>query len=261
MQFWLGTHCPDWLGRLDVPLMIHNGRLRHRRTLPRARGPWALDSGAFSELTLHGQFTTTPRQYTHLVRRYANEIGSLKWAAPQDWMCEPMMLAKTGLTVAEHQQRTIASYLHLRMLDDTLPWIPVIQGWTVTQRCQHVDGYARVGIRLETLPLVGLGSVCKLQSTDQIHAIVKALQPLRLHGFGVKVEGLASASWGLTGADSLAWSYQARRRKIRLRGCVHPRSGKTCANCPRYALWWRQRVLAACTGVEQLTFPLGEVAA
>ncbi len=34
--------------------------------------------------------------------RYRDEIGCLLWAAPQDWMCEPWITAKTGLTVAEH---------------------------------------------------------------------------------------------------------------------------------------------------------------
>jgi hypothetical protein len=50
------------------------------------------------------------------VRRYRDEIGSLDWAAPQDWMCEPFILAKTGLSVREHLRRTVADYLRLTEL-------------------------------------------------------------------------------------------------------------------------------------------------
>jgi hypothetical protein len=49
------------------------------------------------------------------VRRYRDEIGCLDWAAPQDWMCEPFILAKTGLSVREYR-RTVASYLRLTEL-------------------------------------------------------------------------------------------------------------------------------------------------
>ena len=38
----------------------------------------------------------------------------LEWAAPMDWMCEPAMLARTGLTVEDHQRRTVANFLELR---------------------------------------------------------------------------------------------------------------------------------------------------
>jgi len=39
-------------------------------------------------------------------------------------------------------------------------------------------------------------------------------------------------------ADSMAWSFTARRRPVRLDGCTH----KTCANCPRWAEQWAQKV-------------------
>ena len=44
-------------------------------------------------------------------------------------MCEPAIVARTGLTVLEHQERTVASYLELRALAPHLPVIPVVQGW------------------------------------------------------------------------------------------------------------------------------------
>ncbi len=45
MRFLLGTHLVHWLGELDVRLFVSRNRLKNRKTLSRARAPWALDSG------------------------------------------------------------------------------------------------------------------------------------------------------------------------------------------------------------------------
>lgn len=87
MKFYLGTHQPSWLARdLGVPFLVSHRRLAGRRTLPRASSSWALDSGGFTELSLHGRWRTDAATYINAVRRYATEIGHLDWAAPQDWM-------------------------------------------------------------------------------------------------------------------------------------------------------------------------------
>ncbi|OHV42207.1 hypothetical protein BBK14_11335 [Parafrankia soli] len=239
--FWLGSHEPSWLERTTVPLFVSHRRLLRRRTLPRAIGPWALDSGAFSEIAANGQFETSPQQYATAVRRYADEIGGMTWAAPQDWMCEPIMLAKTGLTVAEHQRRTVASYLDLQERAPDLPWVPVLQGYDLADYLRCVDLYAAVGVQLQDLPLVGLGSVCRRQATSEIAVLTATLagQGLKLHGFGVKTAGLDLYGQHLASADSMAWSYAARRSDP-LPDCTGHRN---CANCVRYALAWRGTVL------------------
>ena len=174
--------------------------------------------------------------------RYQAEIGRLVWAAPMDWMCEPSMLASTGLSVAEHQARTVENYCRLRQMAPSLPFIPVLQAWTLADYLACVDRYAAAGVDLTRLPLVGVGSVCRRQHTSQIGAIITELAAvgLRLHGFGVKRRGLARYGPLLESADSLAWSAHARRRPAQL-GCVGHRN---CANCLAYALAWRDQVLA-----------------
>src|SRR2546423_119303 len=131
--FFLGTHQPGWLSTAPVPLFISDRRLRSYRRLPRATGSWALDSGGFTELSTHGDWShgPTPTEYAARIRRYRDEIGHLAWAAPQDWMCEPWILAKTSLTMVEHQRRTVDNYRHLTTIVPDLPIIPVLQGWTV----------------------------------------------------------------------------------------------------------------------------------
>jgi hypothetical protein len=249
-DFLLGTHQPSWLARLEVPLFVSHRTLGGRKRLPRARCRWALDSGGFTELTLYGRWQTSLGEYVEAVARYQAQVGNLAWASPQDWMFEPVMLQRTGLTVAEHQARTVDNYCALRQAAPELPFIPALQGWTLDDYLACVERYAAAGVDLRALPLVGLGSVCRRQHTGQIGQTTATLAALglRLHGFGVKRRGLADYADRRCSADSLAWSYAARRRPP-LPGCTAHRN---CANCPRYALAWRRRVVVGLDGPRQL---------
>lgn len=244
MLFYLGTHLPHWLRTTPVPLFISHRRLKDRRTFPRALQPWALDSGGFTELSLHGRWATSPSDYVTAVRRYADEIGMMQWAAPQDAMCEPWVLDNCqswlGGTVDAHQRWSVDNLLELRTLASDLPFIPVLQGWDDDDYLRHVEMYVDAGVSLFDEPLVGLGSVCRRQATGQIVRIVKMLSALglRLHGFGVKTAGLAQYANHLVSADSMAWSLAGRRQ--------HPcpqSFNKNCASCWHFALDWHSRIM------------------
>lgn len=251
MRFYLGTHEPAHMGRTDVPLFLSRRRLYQRRTLPRARGPWALDSGGFSELSMYGEWRTTPEQYAGEVRRFRDEMGGMEWAAIQDWMCEPWITAKTVLSVLEHQRRTIANYLRLMDLAPDLPWAPVLQGWELDDYRRHFEMYDAAGVDLRALPVVGVGSICRRQHTQEAAAILwtLSLYGLRIHAFGLSLGGLQRSARHLASADSMAWSSTARRRPP-LPGCTH----QSCANCLRYALEWRRRALTLIAGAEWSLF-------
>ncbi|MYU20780.1 hypothetical protein GTY84_02700 [Streptomyces sp. SID8352] len=249
----------------DVPLFVSNRPLSKLKELYRARGRVSVDSGGFSELDGHGSwdYGPTPRQYAGQVGRYVDEVG-IDWAAPQDWMCEPWITAKTGLTVEEHQARTVGNYLDLKAIDDRLPIIPVLQGWTIPDYERCIDLYDRAGIDLRALPLVGIGSVCRRQGTEEAARLVTEIagHGIRLHGFGFKIDGLRRVARYLPSSDSMAWSAAGRREG---QGCDFrfPASRgphKNEANCLRYALGWRAEVLAAVreglSQPEQLVFPL-----
>ena len=66
----------------------------------------------------------------------------------------------------------------------------------------------------------------------------------RLHGFGFKIQGLIQCGHLLASADSMAWSYAARRHPP-LPGCETRHIN--CANCPRYAYRWYSHVRASLT--------------
>jgi len=237
MKFYLGTHHPHWLAQTGVPLFVSRRWLAGRKTLPVAEGHWVLDSGGFTELSLYGEWRTTAAEYISDVKRFSRRMGGLQWVAPQDWMCEPFMVAKTGLSVEEHQRRTVNNYLILQASLGSLV-TPVLQGWSPDSYLRCWELYDRAGIDLSRCYTVGLGSVCRRQNMSIAGRIVRSLDGLRLHAFGVKMTGLRSFGDALVSADSMAWSYRARNDHP-LRGCTH----KKCSNCLPYALRWRERVL------------------
>jgi hypothetical protein len=251
VDFYLGA---DVAGlRWGVPVMVSHGRLRTRRALPRATAPWVCDSRGFTELSQHGRWTIGAREYAAALTRYADEIGRLQWASPQDWMCEPFITAKTGKTVPEHQQLTVESVLLLRELVPSVHVIPVIQGWSLADYLACVELYAAHGVDLTAEPVVGLGSVCRRQATDEIHTIVSVLSAMgiKLHGFGVKTAAVAAIGELLVSADSEAWSYSARKG---IRHCDHGLT-RWAANCPECARTWRDKVLSR-VGSVQLAFDI-----
>lgn len=253
VHFYIGTHEPSWLNRTAGALFISRRRLaRYRRvsSIPKAYGPWALDSGGFTELQMYGRWTTPARQYAEEVRLWREKIGRMNWAAIQDWMCEPIVIAGgkvgklvfagTKLSVPEHQRRTVASYLELRELAPELPWAPVLQGWAIDDYLACAELYRAAGVDLKAAPVVGVGSVCRRQATREAVDLFAALSPLglKLHGFGLKLGALRNGMPYLHSADSMAWSYSARKNPP-LPGCTH----KHCANCWHFAMRWHDEAL------------------
>lgn len=240
MRFYLGTHQPHWL-RLLHPLMVSHRTLARYRVLPRAAGVWFKDSSGFTRLFLEGSWDGLPAaQFVAETRRYALEVGNMQYAAPRDWTCEPIILAKTGLSIAEHQRRTVADYLDLCERAPDVPWVPVLQGWALDDYLCCLELYDQAGVDLRTAPLVGVGTICRRQGTDEAARILGRLaaEGLKLHAFGLKIQGIPRSAQYLASSDSMAWSYAARREKP-LPGCT---THKNCANCLHYALKWLSQV-------------------
>lgn len=245
MKFYLGTHKRHWLWSehfFGVPLFVSRRRLADRppKTYPKATTSWALDSGGFTELNMYGSWTLGTKLYVDEVRRYSDQLGPPDWCAPQDWMCEPVVTARTGLTVADHQRLTVDNFLELRSLAPDLRFVPVLQGFTLADYLRCIDLYTKSGIDLRSEPVVGLGTICRRQGTKEAVEIVNRLSSERisLHAFGAKVTGLRQYASSLHSSDSLAWSFSARKRPP-LPGCKH----RSCANCHKWALRWRERLL------------------
>lgn len=245
-EFMLGAPQIHWLwnGEARGTLFVSQTRLSRRRTpFPEFDVPLCIDSGGFTQITMHGRYTMSPEEYVCLVRRVAR-AGCVKWAAIQDWMCEEKALRKTGLTVLEHQRRTVESFLLLRSLAPEIRWLPVVQGQTVEDYLRHVDMYAAAGVDLTAIARVGVGSVCRRSRSAEIDAIVAALSArgLRLHAFGGKSKALARNSDKLRSADSMAWSLRGRFETATTG--ARDSQGRALQNSQEFAEEWRREMNA-----------------
>ena len=174
-----------------------------------------MDSGAFTTIMKYNGYPLPVEDYANHIRRFANN-GRLLAAVSQDYMCEPFMLAKTGLSVSDHQRLTVERYDALMRCDvGGTRIMPVLQGY---DPMEYVDHIRRYGPRLKHRAWVGVGSVCKRNSNPRailnVLGAIKLIRPdLRLHGFGVKKTALAHPVIRrlLFSADSMAWSFAARR--------------------------------------------------
>jgi hypothetical protein len=175
---------------------------------------WIMDSGAFTTVNKHGGYPDSVDEYAAIIRRFAG-CGNLLAAVAQDFMCEPFVLERTGLTVADHQRLTIERYDALTQCDTAgVPIMPVLQGYEPADYADHVRQY---GDRLTPGMWVGVGSVCKRNrnpgSVVGILEAIHAIRPdLRLHGFGVKITALRNQRVRelFHTSDSMAWSFAAR---------------------------------------------------
>ena len=212
MRFFIGLHHPCDCQHFDAAFVSVNA-IRQRKG-PFAVQDWILDSGAFTELSTHGGYRHSVDEYATQIRRWKSN-GNLLAAVSQDYMCEPWILEKTGLTVEDHQRLTIERYDALLRCDTGCYIMPVLQGYAPQDYARHIEMY---GDRLAPGMWVGVGSVCKRNGDPRaIEAVLLAIYhrrpDLRLHGFGLKKTALASGVVQelLFSADSMAWSYAARR--------------------------------------------------
>jgi len=176
---------------------------------------WLLDSGAFTRIKT-GRGHMPVEDYARHIVRWAR-CGNLIAAVAQDWMCEPFILNITGLTVAEHQRRTVDNYVELRKLvPPAIAIMPVLQGYKPEEYMDHIRMYDDL---LTPGMLVGVGSVCKRNGNPRaIEAVleaIKAVRPdLQLHGFGLKKTALRShkVNQYLAECDSAGWSLAERMK-------------------------------------------------
>lgn len=212
MRFFVGLHHPHVAGNFETAFISVN-TIRNRKAPFPARD-WIMDSGAFSTIDKHGGYPHPVSEYADQIRRWKDN-GNLLAAVSQDYMCEAHMLAKTGLTIPDHQRLTIERYDALLAEDTGVYIMPVLQGYSPSEYVQHIRMY---GDRLKPGMWVGVGSVCKRNSNPfQIWRVLDAIKEERpdllLHGFGVKKTSLQEPIVRdlLHTADSMAWSFAARR--------------------------------------------------
>lgn len=231
MMFFIGWHQPvnGPSGCQDFDYcMISVNRLIKRRSDFWVNN-WILDSGAFTRVVGRKGHLSV-RKYAKLANRWQS-CGNLMAVVAQDYMCEPIALNATGLTIADHQRLTILRYDNLLPL--VKPYLmPVLQGFEVQDYVSHIVQY---GDRLEENRWVGVGSVCKRNSSsseiENILLAIKSVRPdLRLHGFGLKKTALKSGLVRslLFSSDSQAHSFGASGQR-KFANASNPKAAKQYA--------------------------------
>jgi hypothetical protein len=212
--FYIGLHHPNDAAQFPQACLSINVLRRRKKQI--ACEAVLVDSGAFTELATYGRYRHEPSEYAEELRRLMRaDVVNIEAAVSQDFMCEPFMLAKTGLTVADHQRLTIERYDALVAESLPFPIMPVLQGYRPEEYAAHIQAY---GDRLKPGMWVGVGSVCKRNGNPEaVLAVLWAIHvvrpDLRLHGFGVKQTSLEHHGIRslLYSADSMAWSFAARK--------------------------------------------------
>lgn len=301
MTYYTGVGHPNHLRTSPVPLFISATTLVRYPARPFGQGdshpvqtfgvPWAGDSGAYAALMLGTDrsghpWSESPDVYGSMWVRFVEHVshGSEHlfpdFIGIQDWPCEARVRARTGMTVRQHQELTLESYLFLAAEFPFLPWLRTLQGQHPRDYVEHLRMYEAAGVEMAGHK-VGIGSICRQGSQRVVAAILGTLAPygMRMHGFGASINALRLAGHLLDSSDSQAWSSTARSEQLTFAGCEHlsrpdPVTGAQrttdCRNCFRYALAYREEVMDALrecdrvrrgglpttVDVEQLTFDL-----
>jgi len=271
-EFYLGMSQFEWLRNeslRDVNVFLSMRRLYERKNLPRDNlANIAFDSGAFKQLQMFGKWDLSADQFADRCLELQRHFGRRAlWFSPQDWMCEKIVInggktkdgvfVGTGLTVEEHQLRTVKNYIQLRnILGDAV--IPVVQGDTVFDYWRCLQMYRDHGVALEQCERVGVGSVCRRQSSNDATLIMQSIAHEigpRLHGYGFKINGYKTCAGYMISGDSFSWSITGRLRPdethehyLRSVRFVPENKGKRgcaddCSQCLPFALAWRAALL------------------
>ena len=232
--------------------MVSYRKIRRGLTIPSDGKEWILDSGAFNEIKIHGNFTFSIEDYLVSVEKLQPSIFVI-----MDYMCEPFMLEKTGLSVRQHQKLTSLNHQQIKDLRQRMglnvPIMGVIQGWTLEDYLWHIDHLKSQNLIEDKM---GLGSFCRRQSTKVLLDLLREIKRsvpgwVKLHGFGVKINLFKKPETFrlLSSSDSAAWGmwgfglksnknvkycvlYEGERRPCIHRNCIN------CCNCGEMLYFW-----------------------
>lgn len=138
----------------------------------------------------------------------ADHSDTFEWAAVMDYACEERF--DSLWSVEDRVDATIRNTIrHFDVHNREYDLVPVLQGRTLWD---YIDCYDRLDAAGIPLDRVGLGTVCRLSSSEAIVELEQRLRERRefesIHGFGVKVDSFRRGATFET-ADSQAWVYDA----------------------------------------------------
>lgn len=185
----------------------------------------AADCGGFVATFKWGDYPYTSDQYVNWLRTWSPD-----WAATMDYCCEDEITNGKPGVVRERQDRTTAMAYHFwQTYQESWPWVPTVQGWTVGDYQRHAQELKPLIQEMQSAYgsksawRVGIGTLCHRASVQMIHDVVRSVNSILpgvpLHLWGIKLGALQSpvampecvasvdsAAWnGLFGSDRQEW--------------------------------------------------------
>jgi len=171
-----------------------------------------LDSGGFSLMSRYPDYPFSLEEYIdlayHIKKKYPlTEIATL------DYPCEAEIDRTQLHTNQERMEKTVERAVECIDYDGSLPWVPVIQGYTLGEYYECIDMFDAAGIDED---YYAIGSVCSrkghpLKIRRLITKVKKRMGDDRLHAFGLSLIYLKDSQifHAIHSSDSAAWNYRA----------------------------------------------------
>lgn len=211
----------DWGAHhyLDVPnIMLSAGSVWHpkqnwnlsRTRLPKMVERLILDSGGYAFFSRWGEYPFDLEKYLELAY-YLRDLHPLYRVATLDYPCEPDINRSQIMTNEERIQKTVSNAVECFHKDNSIPWLPVIQGYTVEEYLYCIDLYNDYGIGSDYW---AIGSICSRKGAPYelrniITKIKERHQTQKLHAFGLGIPYLSDPQIfnAIYSSDSAAWNW------------------------------------------------------
>ena len=172
-----------------------------------------LDSGGYSFFSYYPDYPFTIEEYINLANIIKDQSGITR-VVTLDYPCEPDINRSRVSTNEERIQKTVSNAVECIQYDETIPWLPVIQGYTIDEYLYCVDLYKDAGI---TSDYWAIGSICSRKGFPYkirriITTLSEALQS-KIHAFGISLKYLYDPQIfnNIYSSDSAAWVWGATK--------------------------------------------------
>jgi len=194
----------------------HNGFSPTRLKFSNAIKRLFVDSGGYSMFTKFSQYPYTIEEYINLVNSW-RDLYPVSEVAIMDYPCEPHLNREVFETNIERIDQTVTNALDCIDYDSSIPWVPVIQGYTMSEYRYCWERYQEFDLRAR---LWAIGSICTRKKTGGIRAIVTRIKRLvkqPLHAFGITLPSIEHPEifFSLESSDSAAWNYYQPSREAK----------------------------------------------
>ena len=172
-----------------------------------------VDSGGFTLFKKNGEYPFSLHEYCKFVYSL-DEQYPLELVATLDYPCEIDVKRTKYKTNKQRIEATVQNAVWCIDYDNTLPWIPVLQGFTYEEYEYCYNLYLERGINMDYL---AIGSICSRKGNHlairNLLTKIHALTNTKLHAFGLSLTYLRDPTIAniLYSSDSSAWNWGVAR--------------------------------------------------